>query len=105
MVNKDEYIAYYAYTSVQGVIYLSQTWSLISFCLHLCLYCCVFVLLPFSRRIKIFRLIKLHNRRYAFSALTLLVGRQEGHPACKKTEQWGAGLVICLERGADLHMA
>jgi len=23
----------------------------------------------------------------AFSALTLLVGRQEGHPACKKTEQ------------------
>jgi len=22
------------------------------------------------------------------SALTLLVGRQEGHPACKKTEWW-----------------
>ena len=37
--------------------------------------------------------------------MTLLVGRQEGHPACKKTEWWGAGLVICLERGADLHMA
>ena len=37
--------------------------------------------------------------------MTLLVGRQEGHPACKKTEQWGAGVVICLERGADLHMA
>ena len=33
----------------------------------------------------------------AFSALTLLVGRQEGHPACKKTEWWGAGVVICLE--------
>jgi len=42
---------------------------------------------------------------YAFSALTLLVGRQEGHPACKKTEWWGAGMVICLERYADLHMA
>jgi len=42
---------------------------------------------------------------YAFSALTLLVGRQEGHPACKKTERWGAGVVICLEQGADLHMA
>ena len=42
---------------------------------------------------------------YAFSALTLLVGRQEGHPACKKTEWWGAGVVICLERGADLRMA
>ena len=41
----------------------------------------------------------------AFSALTLLVGQQEGHPACKKTEWWGAGVVICLERGADLHMA
>ena len=35
----------------------------------------------------------------------LLVGRQEGHPACKKTEWWGAGMVICLEQGADLHMA
>ena len=42
---------------------------------------------------------------YAFSALTLSVGRQEGHPACKKTECWGAGVVICLERDADLHMA
>jgi len=37
--------------------------------------------------------------------LTLLVGRQEGHPACKKTEWWGDGMVIGLERGADLHMA
>ena len=41
----------------------------------------------------------------AFSALTLLVGRQEGHPACKKTEWRGAGMVICLERGADLYIA
>ena len=41
----------------------------------------------------------------AFSALTLLVGWQEGHPACEKTEWWGAGMVICLERGADLHMS
>ena len=41
----------------------------------------------------------------AFSALTLLVGWQEGHLACKKTEWWGAGVVICLQRGADLHMA
>ena len=35
----------------------------------------------------------------------LLFGRQEGHPTCKKTEWWDAGVVICLERGADLHMA
>ena len=34
-----------------------------------------------------------------------MVGRQEGHPACNKTERWGAGMVICLERGADLHIA
>ena len=42
---------------------------------------------------------------FAFSALTLLVRRQEGHPVCKKTEWWGAGVVICLEKGVDLHMA
>jgi len=41
----------------------------------------------------------------AFSALTLLVGRQEGHPACKKTECRGVGVVTSLERGADLHTA
>ena len=40
----------------------------------------------------------------AFSALMLLVEWQEGRPACKKTEWWGAGMVICLERSADLHM-
>ena len=47
----------------------------------------------------------LHIVIVAFSALTLLVGRQEGHPACKKLEWWGAGMVICMERDADLHMA
>ena len=40
---------------------------------------------------------------YANSALTLLVGRQEGHPACKKL--LSTGMVICLERDADLHVA
>ena len=35
----------------------------------------------------------------------LLVGRQEGHLAGKKLEWWGTGMVICLERDADLHMA
>jgi len=43
--------------------------------------------------------------RIAFSALTLLVGRQEGHPACKKLSGEGAGMVSCVEKGADLHMA
>jgi len=33
----------------------------------------------------------------AYSALMLLVARQEGYLACKKTECWGTGMVICLE--------
>ena len=40
----------------------------------------------------------------AFSALTLLVGRQEGHPACKKLSGEVLAWLFCLERGADLHM-
>jgi len=42
---------------------------------------------------------------YAFSALMMLVGSQEGHLVYKKTEWWGVSMVICLRRGADLHMA
>ena len=42
---------------------------------------------------------------YVFSALTLLVGRQEGHPAYKKLSGRCAGVVICLELGAELHIA
>ena len=38
--------------------------------------------------------------------MTLLVGWQEGHPACKKRSGGVlAWLSVCLERGADLHMA
>jgi len=36
--------------------------------------------------------------------LTLLVGRQEGHPACKKIEWWDAGVVMCLGQCADLYL-
>jgi len=39
----------------------------------------------------------------AFSTSTLLIWQQEGHLACKK-HLWGAGAVICLGEGADLHM-
>jgi len=42
---------------------------------------------------------------FTFSALTLLVGWQKGHLSCKKLEWWDAGMVICLGRSADLHMA
>jgi len=41
---------------------------------------------------------------YPFSALTLLVGQQEGHPACKKLSGGVLAWYFCLERGADLHM-
>jgi len=37
---------------------------------------------------------------FAFSALTLLVGQQEGHLACKKTEWWGAGAQCRLAYGS-----
>ena len=39
-----------------------------------------------------------------FVAVGCAAGRG-GHPVCKKTERWGAGVVICLERGTDLHTA
>jgi len=41
----------------------------------------------------------------AFSAPMLLVGWHTGHPACKKSEWWDAGVVMCLGQGAGLHMA
>ena len=43
----------------------------------------------------------------AFSALTLLIEQQERHPASKKLSGGVLAwlMVICLKRGADLHMA
>jgi len=38
----------------------------------------------------------------AFSALTLLVGRQEGHPACKKLS---GGVLAWLLSGAQCRLA
>ena len=40
----------------------------------------------------------------AFSALTLLAGCQEQHPASKKIEGWSAGMVICLEQGCKVQI-
>jgi len=37
-----------------------------------------------------------------FDAVGWAAGRASG---LYKTEWWGAGVVVCLERGADLHMA
>jgi len=38
--------------------------------------------------------------RYAFSALTLLVGRQEGHPACKKLS---GGVLVWLSVWSEMQ--
>jgi len=41
---------------------------------------------------------------FAFIALKLLVGWQEGHPASKKLSD-GAGMIICVGVGANLRMS
>ena len=41
----------------------------------------------------------------AFSALMLLIGWQEGHPACKNLSGGVLAWLSHLERDADLHMA
>jgi len=38
----------------------------------------------------------------SFDAVGWAAGRASG---LQKTEWWGAGVVVCLERGADLHTA
>ena len=66
-------------------------------CLHFAIYVMLhLVYFPKVRRncvcvfyrqlffIMLFNLLCLYYAYFAFSALTLLVGRQEGHPACKK---------------------
>ena len=50
-------------------------------------------------------LLHLHYLYSCLQCFDAVVGRQEGHLACKKNWVVGAGMVICLERGADLHMA
>jgi len=42
------------------------------------------------------------NYAAAVSALTLLVGWWKGIGPVK-TEWWGAGMIICLEQGADAY--
>ena len=61
--------------------------------------CCCFCTIPHHQVYLFITALQLK----AFSALMLLVGQQEGHPACKKLEWWGAGVVICLQQGADMH--
>ena len=64
---------------------------------------CTFLIVSFNNNVyfcitTLFSVYLFHlSMLRAVSALTLLVGRQEGHPACKN---WGAGMVICVEQGA-----
>ena len=47
-----------------------------------------------------------HRHTWVISVLWCCwLGGKKGIQSVKKTEWWGAGVVICLERGADLHMA
>ena len=46
--------------------------------------------------------LSLYQCLQCFDAVGWVAGRASG---LKKTEWWGAGVVICLELGADLHMA
>ena len=57
-----------------------------------CNVLCHYPLLPLTTGLTISHLLSL--TLFAFSALTLLVGRQEGYPACKKLEWWDVGVVI-----------
>ena len=70
------------------------------FCLSICVFVC-----PIIRRLHAAAadLLLWSLGSISFSALMLLVGRQEGHPACKKTEWWGTGMVISMEWGIDLR--
>jgi len=61
---------------------------------HLSLCATYWVAMPARNPLILF--IKIHNC-LAFSALTLLAGRQEEHSACKN-EWWDARVVICPER-------
>ena len=46
--------------------------------------------------------VRARNQQHAFSALMLLVGRQEGHPACKKLS---GGVLAWYLSGARCRLA
>jgi len=62
---------------------LVAVFTLFVFMLSLLCFC----VLPFSSANK-HLYIHHYDEGCAFSALSLLVGRQEGHPACKKLSGW-----------------
>ena len=89
------------FTITNLTVYISL-WSLIFF------YCGVALIILHCVDVKFWGLLFVQiisvPGKWQLFAFSAVVGQQEGHPACK-TEWWSAGVVICLERGADLHMA
>jgi len=56
----------------------------------------------YSTSIFLFYILLISGVLQCFDAVGWAAGRASG---LYKTERWGAGVVICLQRGADLHMA
>jgi len=52
-----------------------------------------------------FQFLKQYDGTLCFDTVGWVACGRKGTRPVKKTEWWGAGVVICLERGADLHMA
>ena len=87
---------------------LDQRWSSLLLSVQLCWHVPT-ICVPWRNFLRLWQRSRgkyLHSgSRYEPSVLwrCRLGGRKDFRPV--KTEQWGAGVVICLERGADLHMA
>ena len=92
------------------------TWTRDCCCRDLCLKPSIWtksvvtLLTPLSFHEFVFRLLTLyyirhfHSRNMPSVLWRCWLGGRKGIRPVKKTEWWGAGMVICLERGADLHM-
>jgi len=94
----------YLYVALTGVHYLHNVISLCSLVWLLASKNCVI-----HGASSLFLMSYLFMRYLIISLLYRLWCCWWGGRKCirpvKKTEWWGAGMVICLERGADLHMA
>jgi len=67
-------------------------------------FCCAIQLSLVVHLFQLFIMCKMMSVSFAFSAWHCWLGGRKGiRPV--KSEWWGAGMVICLGQGADLHMA
>ena len=74
----------YADMCTHLLVYVQVLWVFLTFFVNFGQSACVKI---------VFLYIVIFNVFFAFSALMLLVGRQEGHPAFKNLEWWGAGVL------------